>query len=198
MIDTSTFLPSASRLGTIAQVIVYGFVTWLGHPGLWLAFPLPPLWIARLLAIASQESGYNPSNTTGDDGQSWGLYQFYAPTWASLTDRDPSDRLSVWWATWYAGKYVQTGLFASWRWWLVGVPGPLGFAVQRWMWTHGVSASSAGSLFTGDETYSSAWEAMVKGENRALPSYLFWTAIGAVASVPLLAAVLVARRRRRA
>lgn len=131
------FLPTSTSAALSTVALVLGATaSWFAHPLIWLCFG-PFRWIAAILMTAAQESSYNAS-AEGDDGASVGILQFTAPTWEALGG-DPDRRTSSMLSGWYAGAYVQNAILTDVRWLWMAVP-VYGYAVMRFLWTHGAGS----------------------------------------------------------
>lgn len=184
---------TAAYWWNLVQLLAGGFIGWIFHPVIWLVAG-PFRWSALLYMTAAQESGFNAANTSGDNGDSWGMVQFNVNSWPDLTGRALEDRLSPFLSGYYSARYVANGLYTSWSWWSLGLP-IYGAAVMRYMWTHGISASSA------DKAGTEAYDIFV-GEGKSYSAFLFsrsltaLPALGACFALFLLARKLAAKVRK--
>lgn len=137
---------------------------WLTTPIVWATMG-PFRTIARIGATAAQESGYNASAFNAERTGSLGMLQFQQDTWESLGGT-ADDRESPFWSGYYGVKYIGAGLLTSWKWWAIGIP-IFGLAIMRFMWTSGISASSA------ERALSEAWE-RASSEGQTFKAYLWW------------------------
>tara|TARA_Y100001938_G_C8046122_1_gene409007 strand:- start:55 stop:675 length:621 start_codon:yes stop_codon:yes gene_type:complete len=150
------------------------FVGWLVSPVTWLVAG-PLRMISMMGAQAAQESGYN-STVCGDAGTSCGMLQFQLATIEALGG-DDEDRSSPFWSGYYGVRMVRTALLNNPQWFLIAVP-VYGFAVLRYLWTHGWGAASPwenawakkgiGGMTTDPSTGTS------HSEPRAWGAFLIW------------------------
>lgn len=188
---------SAARWWALALLLVGGLLGWLVHPLVWVVAG-PFRWSALLYMTAAQESGLNPS-AVGDVGSvygdSVGMLQFNTSSWPELTGRPLGDRSSPFLSGYYAARYIQTALLASWSWYQLALP-IYGAALMRWAWTHGISAYSI-------EHSEDAWGAFIQ-EGKSASAFLvargltLLPAVAGMVALWKLAGGLLARRRSRA
>lgn len=175
-------VPPASRVWGLVQLALGATLGWFVNPLLWIAQPLP-IWIANVLAIAAQESYYQPG-AVGDldaaTGESYGLLQFNQPVAEELFGADWEVRVQQPWRQGCAAAaYVQSALSDNIRWWLIVVP-VYGFALLRWMWTSGRTDDSVEAALNGDgNSGQTAW-ARYKTETLAQSAYIMWTTLAVI------------------
>lgn len=173
----------------VAILHVAALVGWFTHPLLWpVSYFNPFLFLLAIGATASQESTYN-RDAAGDGGDSVGMLQYNIATWPDLTGRDLGDRTSPWWSGYYAAAYVQDALLASWAWWPALMVPVFRIAAFRRMWTNGVSARTAESV------WSEAWTDASSIGERTWPGARFWALVLAL-PVVVTSGVLVQVIRR--
>ena len=169
-----SYLPqSSSQWWALAQFEAGGFLGWVTHPILWVVAG-PFRWASLLAMTAAQEAGYN-ATASGDGGASVGIAQFNVNSWPELTGRDLADRESPFLSGYYSARYVHVALLTSWSWFAVALPF-IGPAFLRFMWTHGVSASSA------EKAWSEAYDAY-SIEGRASGAWWTFRALSIVPAV---------------
>ena len=185
MITFSGALPSGATKWTNAFMMIAGVMLgWMVSPVVWLVAG-PFRMIAMLLAQSSQESGYN-ATVCGDAGSSCGIAQFQLATIEALGG-DNDDRNSPFWSGYYSVRMVRKALLTKRGWCLIGVP-IYGYAVLRYLWTHGWNAASP---------WENAWSKKGPGgslaEPRAWGSFLLWRLLSLL---PLAGAAWLWRRQK--
>ena len=159
-------------------------VGWMVSPVVWLvAGPLRILVL--MMAQASQESGYN-STVCGDAGTSCGMLQFQEETIKALGGSN-EDRSSPFWSGYYGVRMLRKALLSDKSWWLIGLP-IYGFAVLRYMWTHGWGATTQ---FGYAGAWSVAWS--TKGPSGTLAEPRAWGAFVSMRAISLIPIAIIIR-----
>lgn len=160
-VAVSDVLPKGStEWRAAAAMLVGGFIGSVIHPATWLTGG-PLRWMSLLMAMASQESGFNPE-ASGDGGRSIGILQFYDTTWAYLGMGDRS-RTSGFWSGYAAAAYVQSALASDWRWLIIGVPF-IGPTYARILWRYGSDAFAVAQVMEAmgvveqEGRFATAWQ----------------------------------------
>lgn len=148
-------------------------VGWIVSPITWIVAG-PFRMMAMMGAQAAQESTYH-STVCGDKGASCGILQFKLSTIESLGGSN-ADRSSPFWSGYYGVRYVRAGLLYDSHWFLIAVP-VYGYAVLRYMWTHGWGAASPWGVAWSKKGIGGSMttdEGVVYSEPRAWGAFIIW------------------------